>query len=427
MFFVESLSLMIFAAFRIATIARCPEPWFRQRLGVLSGCTPLRQPYTPAGILLSRSFARPLVRGESGPIRFVRACLLWCIALGVPVFGLIAIIFMPTTTQVYSKYVSPFQMDKKTHFDSPPGNATLLLTGLNQFSETEDSVPSNIQTRILTTELKEVDCKTTSSQFLFINGAVLIQCPYGWSRIMNVSLSLSFPHGITGVNVVPIQGTFIGPNNHDLLTEWLNEFGGTLDGVPLFTGSKLAGAFTWTQTDVNVNTGWSLFSPATMAVYTADIRGLQSVYPGNGTSDPDFATLTLVQRHPNATRQFIDTPDSTVLNGIATFGGFWTFLNGAFALFFGANVLYFAFGRRPLSALGLVHVFQRRRLQRQWNEDFPAIHTEGGLPGSESAGIVAFIRQRLVDLGEDPHRPVDVESQKTSGTEENRQFAECRV
>jgi hypothetical protein len=32
------------------------------------------------------------------------------------------------------------------------------------------------------------------------------------------------------------------------------------------------------------------------------------------------------------------------MTGIATFGGFWTFLNGVFALFFGANILYFLFG-----------------------------------------------------------------------------------
>lgn len=59
-------------------------------------------------------------------------------------------------------------------------------------------------------------------------------------------------------------------------------------------------------------------------------------------------------------------------------------------------------GRRPLSALGLVHVFQRRHLVRRWHEDFPLIHSEGGLPGSDSAGIVAFIRERLVDLGDVP-------------------------
>jgi hypothetical protein len=71
--------------------------------------------------------------------------------------------------------------------------------------------------------------------------------------------------------------------------------------------------------------------------------------------------------------------------------------------------------RRPLSALGIVHIFQRRSLIRQWHEDFPTLHSEGGLPGSESAGIVAFIRERLVDVGDDPRSnhesPNDLEAQ----------------
>ncbi|KAJ6455625.1 hypothetical protein C8R47DRAFT_1165968 [Mycena vitilis] len=49
-------------------------------------------------------------------------------------------------------------------------------------------------------------------------------------------------------------------------------------------------------------------------------------------------------------------------------------------------------GRRPLSALGVAHLLQRRTLNRQWHEDFPSLQTEGGQPGSASAGIVAFIR-----------------------------------
>lgn len=65
------------------------------------------------------------------------------------------------------------------------------------------------------------------------------------------------------------------------------------------------------------------------------------------------------------------------------------------------DVLTIHSGRRPLSALGVIHIFQRRALVRQWNEDFPALHSEGGLPGSASAGIVAFIRERLVDVGND--------------------------
>jgi hypothetical protein len=33
--------------------------------------------------------------------------------------------------------------------------------------------------------------------------------------------------------------------------------------------------------------------------------------------------------------------DASVLDGLATFGGFWTFVNGVFAMVFGANLLYF--------------------------------------------------------------------------------------
>ncbi|KAJ6588322.1 hypothetical protein B0H19DRAFT_203264 [Mycena capillaripes] len=117
-----------------------------------------------------------------------------------------------------------------------------------------------------------------------------------------------------------------------------------------------------------------------------------------------------------------DYVDASVLNGLATLGGFWTFVNGAFAMVFGANLLYFLFRRRSLSALGIVHLFQRRKLIRNWNEDFPALYTEGGQPGSEPAGIVAFLRERLVDLDdedkdldddEDGH-PGDLEAQRPS-------------
>jgi hypothetical protein len=69
-------------------------------------------------------------------------------------------------------------------------------------------------------------------------------------------------------------------------------------------------------------------------------------------------------------------------------------------------------GRRPLSALGIIHLFQRRQLVRKWNEDFPALRTAGGRPGSEDAGIVAFLRKRLVDLEDDDDtaREMDLEA-----------------
>jgi hypothetical protein len=103
--------------------------------------------------------------------------------------------------------------------------------------------------------------------------------------------------------------------------------------------------------------------------------------------------------------------DTSVIAGISTVGGFWTVFNGTFVFLFGANVLYFLFGmprhlfivsliyelpagRRPLSSLGLLHQFQGCSLRDKLREDFPAIYSEGGQPGTEAAGMVAFIRER---------------------------------
>ncbi|KAJ7867720.1 hypothetical protein B0H14DRAFT_332570 [Mycena olivaceomarginata] len=124
-----------------------------------------------------------------------------------------------------------------------------------------------------------------------------------------------------------------------------------------------------------------------------------------------------------------DSSDVSPLSGLATFGGFWTFVNGAFALFFGANVVYFALGRRPLSALGLVHIFQRRTLARRWHNDFPALHTEGGHPGSESAGVVAFIRERLIDIDQEPQMPAknDLEAQHSASGRDDQVMSSAKA
>jgi hypothetical protein len=60
---------------------------------------------------------------------------------------------------------------------------------------------------------------------------------------------------------------------------------------------------------------------------------------------PRGALLTLSFGLTSIPFKFLqDTADASPLSGIATFGGFWTFVNGTFALFFGANVIYFMFG-----------------------------------------------------------------------------------
>jgi hypothetical protein len=51
---------------------------------------------------------------------------------------------------------------------------------------------------------------------------------------------------------------------------------------------------------------------------------------------------------------------------------------------------------------------------RRWNEDFPAFRTEGGQPGTENAGIVAFMRERFVDIPSESPKTKDAELQHLS-------------
>ncbi|KAJ7611904.1 hypothetical protein DFH06DRAFT_1244048 [Mycena polygramma] len=176
---------------------------------------------------------------------------------------------------------------------------------------------------------------------------------------------------------------------------------------------------TWTSRKVITTSSSLLLGPFTplRTVLNMELSALQNLHNGNLPGNLS-STILLVTRDPWATKFLQDTA-ATPLDGISTVGGVWTFVNGTFLLFFGANFMYFAFGRRPLSALGIAHLLQRRTLNRQWHEDFPALQTEGGQPGSASAGIVAFIRERLVDvepISDDTGNQIidgDVDSQAT--------------
>jgi hypothetical protein len=75
-----------------------------------------------------------------------------------------------------------------------------------------------------------------------------------------------------------------------------------------------------------------------LSLFIPEVSGLVN-NAGDG-----IATLTLVNRSPTVMKLIQETVDDTPLSGIATFGGFWSFLNGAFAIIFGANIVYFLFG-----------------------------------------------------------------------------------
>ncbi|KAJ7314947.1 hypothetical protein DFH08DRAFT_424332 [Mycena albidolilacea] len=117
------LSLTLSIIFRTATIIRTNGRFYRQRFVFLGACMLSNPPYTPTAILLNRSVARPLVRGESVVIIIARAMILSCIAVGVPIFGIYATIISPIRASVYTRSVATFSGD----LGFPPGNITFGL------------------------------------------------------------------------------------------------------------------------------------------------------------------------------------------------------------------------------------------------------------------------------------------------------------
>ena len=88
--------------------------------------------------------------------------------------------------------------------------------------------------------------------------------------------------------------------------------------------------------------------PSVQWVYIPEITALQSI-PNSETNASNIAQLILRQHYPGDVIQYFrDTTDSSALSGVSSLGGFWTFVNGAFVLLFGANVIYFAFGMCPM-------------------------------------------------------------------------------
>jgi hypothetical protein len=59
---MQLVALALSALFRLATILKSKDKFFRQRLYFLGGCTPADPPYRALSILLNRSLSRPLVR-----------------------------------------------------------------------------------------------------------------------------------------------------------------------------------------------------------------------------------------------------------------------------------------------------------------------------------------------------------------------------
>ncbi|KAJ6497338.1 hypothetical protein C8R45DRAFT_1128970 [Mycena sanguinolenta] len=173
------LSLILSMIFRSATIERSDGSHLIQPFVFLGACARSSPLYTPTTILLNRSVARPLVRwvaqGESVIIIFARALILSCIAVGIPLFGIYAVVISPIQASVYTRSVAT--LPASGYLDSPPGNVTVLMVNIGWNSSFFfQAPPADFSVNYVTVSTPEsrVNCSVTVE----IPGEErLVECP----------------------------------------------------------------------------------------------------------------------------------------------------------------------------------------------------------------------------------------------------------
>ncbi|KAJ7435978.1 hypothetical protein B0H11DRAFT_2366060 [Mycena galericulata] len=339
-----------------------------------------------------------LARGEARAIVAARILILFGLCFTIPAFGIYVAVYVPYAAQVMIQDIKVSQGWvygdlQDVNYDLAEQNITIVLT-------TQRYMPTNLTSTENATVGVQGCANVTIPTFLYYLPNVT--CPFSWDSAppggIVVAANFSDPWG--ALYVKPGQGD---PTDVDIYTE----------PIPLMAGTRLSVVLSYTARQIFSNNALDLLGFQT-PLRTVSVNSVLLIQADTSTSNStDTVTLRLRPRQDIPTwiptRVVKDFTDASVLSGLATLGGFWTFTNGAFAMLFGANIIYFLSRSRPLSALGVVHIFQRRALMRNWNADLPALRTEGGRPGSEEAGIVAFIRERLVSVDDPEPTPIDAE------------------
>ncbi|KAF7352131.1 Short-chain dehydrogenase/reductase family protein [Mycena venus] len=305
----------------------------------------------------------------------LRTALLGVICLTVPAFGVYTALLEPIQSETMTRKIKVSHSWRKdvNRWIGPAENITII------FSLPPPPASTNITMErcgnlVLLRPSEIVVFSSSGTRRDSYGTTSTIVCPFDWPTYPSpddVVITANFSDATRILSVKPGQGAEADVDEYT-------------EPIPLSYGetavfTKLT-RFSWIHNVYN-----------TLLVQT-------DPFPPNNGSDMVSLRLRLRDDFPGASKMVQDYTDVSVLSGLAALGGLWTFTNGVFALLFGANLLYFLFGKRPLSALGIVHVFQRTTLIRNWHEDFPALYSEGGSPGSDSAGVVAFIRERLIDV-----------------------------
>ncbi|KAJ7651405.1 hypothetical protein FB45DRAFT_890448, partial [Roridomyces roridus] len=212
-----SMLLAISAVFRTAGMCKSKVPWWRQRYSLLEGCPPVYPRYTPLAVLLGRSVARPLVRGESFLIIVVRALILACVMLGLPAIAVYYVVIVPKQTVIYTQLVG----SDVSYASFPPGVPQIylysngqpvtddVLNGVNMnvtqctwetVNSTQNGVSitqNGVSITIETSTQNDVPIKTEKCVLTSQTCPVVLpapfhhECPLTWDQI--VTLSISFP------------------------------------------------------------------------------------------------------------------------------------------------------------------------------------------------------------------------------------------
>ncbi|KAJ7797293.1 hypothetical protein B0H14DRAFT_3548388 [Mycena olivaceomarginata] len=322
-------------------------------------------------------------RGEFVGIIILRAVILSGIFLVIPVVALYLIIGAPLQASIQTLTFTDRLGQPLPDIDDSvyaQKNATIAITGGNDFA-VNVTVFATVLNKDSSNNVAIACPSVVASDEWAPRGCVqcpIALCPVSWNQTINITASFTF----SPQNPPPLIYIMPGQGDVSDLLAFTNP-------IPVPLGSQLLAVMTWTSREIIPSVSSLLLAPFNslrlvqhMELYTL----LNANYLEKTT--PFLSTVVIMQRQTE--------PTKWVQESAATPAG--RNIHSVFVLFFGANVVYFAFGRRPLTALGILHFFQSHSLLKKWHEDFPNLYDEGGHPGDTSAGVVAFIREHLMDF-----------------------------
>ncbi|KAF7343503.1 Short-chain dehydrogenase/reductase family protein [Mycena sanguinolenta] len=426
---IQLLALLLLILFRASTMWASSERFYKQPFEFFGGCV---VGDAQAGkhflyAIFGRSMWRPLVRGEALLIKMLRTIVLLSLLMIGPAYLVDIAVIRPVYN---SKTVTQTVLGSLSSYVPTPVNITLVCIHRlrsSQLNFPEVFAASSQMDKSAITVATPARSPTTTCPVNDLSGvmspsfvAFIAECDGTWATDFAGGLEISINFNGTST----IAYIYVGEGD---MTKTLP----LIEPIVLVPGSHIFVSLALTMRTFLSNSPLDFLSRSRPQPVAMNKISTVQPDPSPSSSGLITATLRLVRvyqglaalTYPDSTLVELrnELRDPSVLGGLSSAGGLWTFANGAFVFLFGADLLYFFLGHRPLSALGLLHIFQKRTIKRKWHEDFPALRTEGGLPGSETAGIVAFLRERLVDLGDsDPDkdellpekRPNDPEAQR---------------